>query len=316
MNLLTLRIFEAAVRNSSFQAASEENNCSASSVSFHIRSFENYLGLQLFEKSGRHIQPTKQAQLVRAEVLKILASLSSLEKLKLSQQHLTGTIKIGVSDSILTTHMASIFHRFKQLAPNVSILAEANHTAYEIKEKIQKKELDIAVTFNTGKYESYISVLPLDLSPLEVLVGTETPLERNAFLVPGHKINLPFISANLVNGPSRFFLRFLRQMNISIESKMQVGSTDTVKSLVKDNVGFTYVTKNSFLQEINRGEILTVPTLLGPIELGVVMLKNSHAVETPAISLMSRLIRERIYNPNIDREEFIERTCLMSRKVN
>lgn len=187
MNLLTLRIFEAAVRNSSFQASAEENNCSASSVSFHIRSFENYLGLQLFEKSGRHIRPTKQAQLVRTEVLKILASLSALEKLKLSQQNLTGTIRIGVSDSILTSRMASIFHRFKQLAPNVSILAEANHTAYEIKEKIQKKELDIAVTFNTGKYEPYISVLPLDLSPLEVLVGTETPLEKKCISRSGAK---------------------------------------------------------------------------------------------------------------------------------
>lgn len=314
MNILTLKIFEAAVRTSSFQLTAKENNCSPSSVNFHIRSFENYLGLQLFEKSGRHIRPTKQAHLVRAEILKILSSLSSLEKLKHSQQNLTGKIKIGVSDSILTTHMAPIFHRYKQLAPNVSILAEANHTAYEIKEKIQKQELDIAVTFNTGKYESYISVLPLDLSPLEVLVGSQTPLERNAFLVPGQKINLPFISANLVNGPSRFFLRFLKQMNITIESKMQVGSADTVKLLIKDNIGFTYVQKKVFQREIDSGEILTIPTLLGSIELGVVMLKNSHAVETPAISLMSRLIRERIYNPNIDREEFIERTCLMNRK--
>lgn len=314
MNLTTLRIFESAMRNSSFQQAAAENNCSQSSVSFHIRAFENYLNIQLFEKMGRTMRPTKQAHQVLPEVLKILESFSSLEKLKLSQQQLTGSIRIGVSDSILATRMASIFQRFKQLAPNVSILAEANHTAYKLKDKILKDELDLAVTYNIGSYEPHISVLPLDICPLEVLVGASTPLDKNAFLVPGQKIDLPFITANLLNGPSRFFLRFLKKMNISVESEMQVGSADTVRALIKNNIGFTYVPKNAFSRDINEGSIVTVPTLLGPIGLGMVMLKNSNIVETPALSLMSRLVRDRLYNPDIDRTHFIERTCLMNRK--
>ena len=314
MNLTTLKIFESAMRNSSFQLAAAENNCSQSSVSFHIRAFENYLDIQLFEKIGRNMRPTKEAQQVLPEVLKILESFSSLEKIKLSQKKLTGTIRIGVSDGILATRMASIFQRFKQLAPNVSILTEANHTAYKLKDKIVKNELDIAITYNIGTYEPYITVLPLDICSLEVLVGSGTPLDRNAFIIPGQKIDLPYITANLLSGPSRFFLRFLKKMSISVESEMQVGSAITVRELIKNNIGFTYAPKNAFLRDINEGNIVTVPTLLGPIGLGMVMLKNSNVVETPALSLMSRLVRDRLYNHDIDRTNFIERTCLMNRK--
>ncbi|WP_430626038.1 helix-turn-helix domain-containing protein, partial [Turicimonas muris] len=50
MSLLTLKIFESVLRNGNFLAASKENNCSQSSVSFHIKNLEEFLGVQLFEK--------------------------------------------------------------------------------------------------------------------------------------------------------------------------------------------------------------------------------------------------------------------------
>ena len=60
-SLNALRVFEAAARLSSFQAAAEELNLTPSAVSRHIRSLEETLGIVLFERGFRQVQLTERA---------------------------------------------------------------------------------------------------------------------------------------------------------------------------------------------------------------------------------------------------------------
>lgn len=314
MNLLTLKLFDSVIEEGSFLEASKINNCSQSSVSFHIRSLEEHLQVQLFEKTGRHMRPTEEAKQIHPEVKTILRSLAAIERVREARKDLVGKIRIGVADSLLLEKLASLFQKFKQLAPNVTILAESADTAYELKDKVFKNELDLAVSFNCGDYPSTISVLPLDSYPLVIVAGTSCGIEKTAFEIPGNKIELPFLSINLKGGPSKFFNRYLANMNIKIESQMQVGSKEALCALLKNNIGFSYVTQSSVQQELDQGVIQILPSLLGNIDLGVLLLKNKTRSETAAVSLMSKLIIESFYNKSINRDHFIERTCLMRRK--
>jgi LysR family glycine cleavage system transcriptional activator len=51
----TLRIFEAAARRKSFQAAAMELNLTPSAVSHSMRKMEETLGVVLFERVGRGV---------------------------------------------------------------------------------------------------------------------------------------------------------------------------------------------------------------------------------------------------------------------
>jgi DNA-binding transcriptional LysR family regulator len=57
-----LRAFEAAGRTGSFRSAAQELNLTPSAVSHAIRKLEETLGVKLFERSARKIQPTPEGE--------------------------------------------------------------------------------------------------------------------------------------------------------------------------------------------------------------------------------------------------------------
>lgn len=59
--LATLRVFEAAARWQSFQAAAKELGLSPSAVSHAVRRMEEALGVPLFERTGRTLRLTALA---------------------------------------------------------------------------------------------------------------------------------------------------------------------------------------------------------------------------------------------------------------
>ena len=60
--LSTLRVFEAAARRRSFQAAATELNLTPSAVSHAVRKMEESLGVVLFERVGRGVSLSSEGQ--------------------------------------------------------------------------------------------------------------------------------------------------------------------------------------------------------------------------------------------------------------
>ena len=58
-SLSALRAFDAAARRGSFRAASEELSVTPTAISHHIRSLEEHLGIELFERAGRKVRLTE-----------------------------------------------------------------------------------------------------------------------------------------------------------------------------------------------------------------------------------------------------------------
>ena len=60
--LNALRVFEAAARHLSFKEAANELNITQTAVSHQVKSLEEYLGVDLFRRSGRGVQLTEAAR--------------------------------------------------------------------------------------------------------------------------------------------------------------------------------------------------------------------------------------------------------------
>lgn len=95
---------------------------------------------------------------------------------------------------------------------------------------------------------------------------------------------------------------------------MQVGNVNIVKALLEGGMGVSYLPKICVENELAKGSLIEVPTGLGEIDLGVLLLKNANREESAAASLLSKMIRGKLLNRNLETENFFERTCLMKRK--
>src|SRR5438067_672290 len=60
--LNALRVFEAAARHLSFKEAANELSITQAAVSHQVKSLEEYLGVELFRRSGRGVQLTEAAR--------------------------------------------------------------------------------------------------------------------------------------------------------------------------------------------------------------------------------------------------------------
>src|ERR1700740_2057934 len=57
--LNALRVFEAAARHLSFKEAAAELHITQAAVSHQVKTLEEYLGVELFRRSGRGVQLTE-----------------------------------------------------------------------------------------------------------------------------------------------------------------------------------------------------------------------------------------------------------------
>lgn len=95
---------------------------------------------------------------------------------------------------------------------------------------------------------------------------------------------------------------------------MQVGNMHIAKALLESGLGVSYMPKACVEKELAEGALVEVPTGLGKIDLGLLLLKNANKEESAAASLLSKMIRTKLLDPNLRTKDFFERTCLMKRK--
>ena len=211
MNLQALKIFYTVMTTGSYSAAAQKHNCSQPTVTFQIHQLEEYLGIQLFEKIGRHNYPTDQARTLLPKVIGLLDNLAQIDKFKEVRRDLKGEIYIGICDGVFSYRLPHLFKRFNFLAPNVNIITHCD-TAASLISQINKGELDLALTFNRGNYPASASTYPLKVMKLSLIVNSQTKIGKNAFMFPNQRIDHPFIVSNLNSGPAKFFFKVFKRI--------------------------------------------------------------------------------------------------------
>jgi DNA-binding transcriptional LysR family regulator len=79
LDIHILQVFSSVYRNKSFSRASEELNLTQPTVSEHIKNLEDELGVTLFDRVGRQVIPTKEADHLHAKAVEIIQKLRDLK---------------------------------------------------------------------------------------------------------------------------------------------------------------------------------------------------------------------------------------------
>ena len=80
MDIHHLRILASVYKNRSFSRASEQLHISQPTISEHIKNLEAELGCTLFDRLGRSIMPTREAELMYPRAMHIVEELDRLRE--------------------------------------------------------------------------------------------------------------------------------------------------------------------------------------------------------------------------------------------
>ena len=98
MDIHQLKVFTSVFKNKSFSKASDELHLTQPTISNHIKSLEDEFDCKLFDRLGRTILPTKEAEVLYSHSLEVIEKAAVLkEAVGEMKKDLTGKLIIGAS---------------------------------------------------------------------------------------------------------------------------------------------------------------------------------------------------------------------------
>jgi LysR family glycine cleavage system transcriptional activator len=150
--LKAIRAFESAARHGSFSAAATELDTSAASVSYHIRSLERQIGLQLFLRHAQSVELTEPGRLIAAEASSAFAILraSFIKAADIEQSRLALTTLPSLGTSWLTPRLGT----FRTLHPDIRLELDLSVAAHDLAES----RFDMAIRNGHGAWPGMRSI--------------------------------------------------------------------------------------------------------------------------------------------------------------
>ena len=143
MNLKNLEAFYWVVTLNSFNKAATKLQTTQPAVSQKITSLENDLGFKVLDRSFRQLKPTHKGITLFKYAEKFMRLETDLVAELTENQHLTGTIRLGVSETIVYTWLVEYIEKVQKEFPKVSVEIVVDLTP-NLQEGVRTGDLDMA----------------------------------------------------------------------------------------------------------------------------------------------------------------------------
>ena len=253
-----MRIFTSVFGNRSFSKASKQLNISQPTISEHIKNLEAELGCSLFDRLGRSIIPTREADLMYPGAMHIIEEADRLKEAVVSSSGaMRGEMIIGASTIPGSYILPGLCHDFRAEHPEVSfrVLIEDSQ---KVTEMVLAHEVLMGVVgsrMEPGrlKYMSfYEDELVFVASPA---LGIKGPIGVKKLY------ELPFILREEGSGTRKTMEEHLRksgtaEMDLNVAAVL--GSTDAVKQAVKAALGVSALSRVAVSDELAHGSLMEI----------------------------------------------------------
>ena len=258
MDMHHLKIFVSVYKYKSFTRASEELHISQPTISEHIKNLENSLDCKLFDRLGRSIMPTTEADVLYPKALQLLDDLKQIQdEITATGNGVRGSLVIGASTIPGTYILPRVAYSFKKQYPEVGfeILIEDSG---KITSQVLQHEL------LCGIVGARITSDKLFCEPLLedelVLVATKKVLAQKTVSL-SKLTTIPFLQRETGSGTRQTFENFLGK-NMSSDALNVVatlGSTSAVKQAAKESLGASVISRIAVQEELDNNILQEIP---------------------------------------------------------
>ncbi|MCQ0955387.1 LysR family transcriptional regulator [Bacillus cereus] len=259
MNLLKLEIVVLIKKYKKLTIVAEKLGVKQPTITFHIKSLEEELGVSLFElRSGRYFL-TEAGEALHHYACKIDALMKEARRVtqEFKDFH-KGAITIGASYVPATYLLPEIIYQFQCEFPNIKITLMVK-TAPEIRTMLQNHEIDLGV----------ISAAPFDESLLKqtnVMPDTLVlAFSKEHHFSKKENVSLQDIEKERIllhRNPSTtrdLLTKWTLAHNITFQSEIELDSLETMKQILKYGNGVAFISKLAIEQEVQRNELRYIP---------------------------------------------------------
>ena len=260
LDLAKLETFIEAAKHVSFSEAARHLHLSQPTVSHHIKSLEEELGIELFHRSGKGLQLTDAGRLLLPWAHKVLHDSIELQKMMDGlQEGIAGDLRIACSTTAGKYILPQLAARFSQLHPNIQV-SILRCTAEDVLPSLLDGEANLGVLSHEMRDESLEMQMFFD-DAISLIVPAFHPWAERASIRPAELIGEPIIMREPSSGTRKVLLSELAKHDISIDDLhifMQLGNAEAIVRTVAAGFGVSFVSTLASACPLERGNVVDV----------------------------------------------------------
>ncbi len=269
MELKYLATFKTIVEEGSFTAAAEKLHYTQSTVTFQIGQLEQELSVKLFEKVGRRMVLSSAGKEFVPRVNEVLQAVERLHYLEKDISECEGELHIGVAETYLCYKLPEMLKIFVSKAPKAKLYINSMN-CYEIRNRLIDGTLDVGIFYkDIGGYGDSLTVKPIESFKVILVASPNTAERFSDFTTPNQSHKIPLI----INEPNcifrQIFENYLRDKGIALDHTIEIGSIATIKSLVENDLGVSFLPEFVVARELEKGTLVEIETRVEHNELTI-----------------------------------------------
>lgn len=277
MTLRHMKIFVTVFQQGSITGAARELHLAQPSVSLVIKELENYYGLRLFERIGRHISPTEGSKEFYNYAIHIVSLFQEMEK-KMKNWDAVGSIRIGTSITIGTHILPALTRRFQRKYPELRLEAFISKSS-DIEQHLLNNSIDIGL-IETQPEHPELTFTPFMEDIMCAIVPCHHPLAGQAEISLPQLAEYPFLMREHGSAGREILDAAFALKQISVRPVWESSNTQAIVRGVSEGVGVAVLPYLLVERDIEEGLVAMV-SLTEPIRRNLNIIYHKSKYLTP-----------------------------------
>lgn len=254
MDDFRLRVFITAAKTLNFTKCAEQLFISQPAVSKHIGELESRYKVQLFERSGSRLALTEAGRVMLEHAERIADGYRRLQyEMDLFTDRLGGELKVGASTTIAQYVLPQVLARFTARFPEVKVsLASGN--SEQVEAALARHDTDLGLVESSARHPGF-HYEPFIPDELVLIASTKGRYGRCDQVTLAELQTVPLVLRESGSGTLEVISKYLAAADVRLASLrvvMQLGSTESIKSFVRNSDAMAIVSVASIVDELQR----------------------------------------------------------------
>lgn len=258
METRTLITFLKVVEKQSFSRAAEALGYTQSAVTIQIQHLEKELNVKLFDRVGKNISVTHYGEEFIPYARDAVAALNKASCFSLEKQNMTGVVRIGTIESVMSTFFAGILENFHKSFPKVKTQLYVEPIT-SIDEKLLKNEVDLIYTLDYQQSNPNKQVLWEIEEEIIVVTNPAHPLVGRKDVVLEDLLEHEFVHMLKTNKYRQLFDMELSKNGHTIEPFLEMDHSGMIISMVQRNPFLTVLPRYVVDEYLEDGSLVEIP---------------------------------------------------------
>ena len=277
VNFNQLRVFHQAAKSMNFTEAAKKLYITQPAVTAHIKLFEDFCKLKLFQKRGRKIYLTDEGKTIYDYTRKIFEYEKEIESLIDDLKQLKrGMLRLGTSKTYARYFMPFMISNFRDAYPHVKIHLDEG-SSLDMMHSLLDFKNEVAVIAKVEDNPD-ICFLPFSQEELVLILTPEHRLARKKSICLAELAKEPIILKERGSATRKLVIALFDDNGISPEILMETSNAEFIKQLVQRGDGVSFIVREAAAVELREKKLASVP-IKGQrvfLDVSIAYLKNQH----------------------------------------